>query len=80
MTSTWCFLQRGVLLAPHGGDLNGFMIMRGDAKNLAEIRRNPTFLDNQAVGQFCLDGFGVIEGVTGDGIAAVIERNARLFG
>lgn len=69
-----------VILTPHGGDLNGFMIMRGDAKNLSAIRHESTFLDNSALGMACLDGFGIIEGVTGDGIAAILERNARLFG
>jgi hypothetical protein len=29
-----------VILSAHGGDLNGFVLLRGDAEKLAEIRRD----------------------------------------
>ena len=34
-----------VILSSHGGDLNGFIILRGDAEKLAEIRRDETYID-----------------------------------
>ena len=33
-----------VLLSAHGGDLNGFFLLKGEAKKIAEVRGDETFL------------------------------------
>jgi hypothetical protein len=47
-----------VILQAHGGDLNGFIILKGDAIKLAEIRREDTFVQNVIEGTYCLQGYG----------------------
>ncbi len=33
-----------VMLAAHGGDLNGFFLLKGEVEKLDEVRRDDTFL------------------------------------
>ena len=68
-----------VILAAHGGDLNGFVLLRGDAEKLAEIRRDETFIDLVVEAEYCVDGFGLIDGYIGDGLNDIISRWAKLF-
>ncbi len=68
-----------VILAAHGGDLNGFILIRGDAAKLDEIRREETFLNNVIEANFCLEGFGVIPGYIGDGVNTVFSQWAKHF-
>lgn len=56
-------------LAPHGGDLAGFMIVRGDRERLDEILRSPEFERLQTRVTLIVDGSGVIPAVTGDSLA-----------
>jgi hypothetical protein len=67
-----------VLLTAHGGDLNGFVILKGDADKLAEIRRENTFIDLTIEAGYCLDGFGVVVGYVGEGLVEVFGRWAKL--
>ena len=66
-----------VILSAHGGDMNGFFLLRGDAEKLSEIKRDETFLN--IVIEDCVDGFGNIDGYIGDGLNDVISRWAKLF-
>ena len=63
-----------VLLSAHGGDLNGFMLIRGDAAKLSELRREDTFIEHLIEAGLCLEGFGVIEGSIGERITDVFAR------
>ncbi len=84
----WASLQAGgriesfepVILATHGGDLNGFVILRGDAKKLAEIREDDTFLDLVTEAGYCLEGFGVILGYVVEGLTNSLTRWSKLIG
>ena len=67
-----------VILTAHGGDLNGFFLIRGDAKSLDEIRREDDYMDLIIEGGYCLDGFGVITGFVGEGLEAVFNKWASL--
>jgi hypothetical protein len=51
-----------VFLSSHGGDLNGFVILRGEAARLAEILENVTFMDLSVEAGYCLEGFGIVGG------------------
>jgi hypothetical protein len=68
-----------VILSAHGGDLNGFVLLRGDAEKLSEIRRDETFVDIVIEAEYCVDGFGHVDGYIGEGLDDVISRWAKLF-
>ncbi len=68
-----------VLLSSHGGDLNGYVMLRGDADKLAGVREDDTFIDFVIEADFCLDGFGVVPGWIGEGITDVLTRWSKLF-
>ena len=68
-----------VILSAHGGDLNGFVLLRGDAEKLSEIRRDETFVDLVIEAEYCVDGFGHVDGYIGEGLDNVISRWAKLF-
>ncbi len=63
-----------VILSAHGGDLNGFVLLRGDAQKLAELREDDTFSDLVTEAVYCLEGFGVVLGYIGEGLAEVFSR------
>ena len=68
-----------VLLSAHGGDLNGFFLIKGDADKLDEIRRGDTFVDLTVEANYCLDGFGLIRSWVGDGVTDVVTRWSKLI-
>jgi hypothetical protein len=67
-----------VLLSAHGGDLNGFFLIRGDGQKLAEIRREDDFINFVIEAGYCLDGFGVVSAFIGEGLEAVFNRWSKL--
>ncbi|MFC1848477.1 hypothetical protein ACFLXV_04130 [Chloroflexota bacterium] len=69
-----------VLLSAHGGDLNGFILVKGDAQKLSELRREDAFIENVVEAGFCLEGFGVIDGSIGDRVTDVLSRWSKLIG
>jgi hypothetical protein len=66
-----------VILSAHGGDLNGFFLIKGDATKLSELRREDTFMEHLIEAGLCLEGFGVIEAVIGDRITEVFSRYTK---
>jgi len=54
-----------VLLRQHGGDLNGFFLVTGDNVKLHEIITSEEWIKTQMQVGYCLDGFGVLDGYTG---------------
>jgi hypothetical protein len=62
------------LLGPHGGDLNGFAILRGEAQSLDEVRRSDDFQLLLTRANLIVDGLGVVPGVTGDELATQMSR------
>ena len=68
-----------VLLAAHGGDLNGFVLIKGDAEKLAALRQEDTFIEISTEAGYCLEGFGIISGLCGEGIADAFSRYSKLI-
>ncbi|MDA1314061.1 MAG: hypothetical protein O2968_12045 [Acidobacteria bacterium] len=60
-----------VLLNPHGGDLNGFFLIRGDGAKLTELVQSDEWLTHMMRAALHLEGSGAVMGATGD---AVMER------
>jgi hypothetical protein len=68
------------LLGAHGGDLNGFVIVRGDADKLAGVRRDDDYLNFITEANYCLEGFGVIPGYIGEGLTDMFARYSKVIG
>ena len=68
-----------VILSAHGGDLNGYILLRGEADKLAGVQNDNTFIDLLIESGHCLDGFGVVPGYIGEGITDVLTRWSKLF-
>jgi hypothetical protein len=55
-----------VLLSAHGGDLNGFILIRGEAGKLAAVQASEEWMRFNTRAGLVLEGNGVVPGVTGD--------------
>ena len=53
-------------LEPHGGDLEGFFIVRGDRDELSKIRYEDDFQRMAVRAQVVVESFGVIGAITGE--------------
>jgi len=57
-----------IFLDAHGGDLNGFFLIRGDAAGLDTLVSTTEWITHITRASLHLEGAGVIRGVTGDEI------------
>ena len=57
-----------VLLAPHGGDLAGFALLKGDAATLDEVRRSDDFVRTMTRASLVVDGLGAVTGYSGESL------------
>jgi len=64
-----------VFLEPHGGDLNGFMLIRGDAAKLAALRTSEEWTRLVLRATLCVDGIGVV----GADLAERLERQMAYY-
>lgn len=55
-----------VLLNPHGGDLNGFTLIRGESGKLDDLLSSEQWEMFMIRAGLLVDGFGLIRGVSGD--------------
>ena len=53
-------------LEPHGGELEGFWIIRGDLEKLASLRVSDEFQRYAVRAQAVVSGFGVVGATTGE--------------
>ena len=63
-----------VILTHHGGDLNGFILIRGNTEKISNFRREDEFINKAIEAGYCLDGFGIVEGASGAGVAEILSR------
>ena len=68
-----------VILFPHGGDLNGFFLIKGDAEKLDKVVRDEAFMEITTEARHCLQGVGVISGYIGEGLNKAMSNYAKLF-
>ncbi len=57
-----------VLLEPHGGDLQGFVLLRGEPDKLNGIRTSEEFLHLTTQATLALDNLGVVGAFIGEGL------------
>jgi len=55
-----------VLLSAHGGDLNGFFLIRGEPDKLNALMATEEWVTHVVRAGLHLEGLGVVRGVTGD--------------
>jgi hypothetical protein len=55
-----------VALEPHGGDLAGFALIRGDMDRLSRLRAEQEFIDLNTRAQLVVTNFGVVLGFIGE--------------
>jgi hypothetical protein len=63
-----------VLIAPHGGDLGGFVLLRGERGKLDEIRSSGEFERLLARAASVVDDVGVINAYTGESLGEEMGR------
>jgi hypothetical protein len=57
-----------VLLNPHGGDLTGFFLLRGDPEKLGRLSMTPEFQRLTMRAGVCLDGVGIVNALIDAGV------------
>lgn len=57
-----------VLLSPHGGDLAGFALIKGDPDKLAALRWDDDFQRQNTRADFIVEGLGVVDAVSGEAL------------
>lgn len=61
-----------VLLEPHGGELGGFFLLRGDREKLARVRSSGEFERLTVRAQLIVDNLGIVEAALGERLMSQI--------
>lgn len=64
-----------VFLEPHGGDLNGFILVRGDAEKLASLRVSEEFTQFATKATLIVEKFGIV----GADLAERLQRQMEFY-
>ena len=67
-------------LEPHGGDLGGFILLRGEREKLDAVRRTEEFQRITTRASIAVDGIGVVMAELGEGIASAMTRYTQAVG
>ena len=57
-----------VLLEQHGGDLDGFVLLRGDEEQLSRLRTDAEFQHNVTRAGLVVNNLGIVGGFIGDNL------------
>lgn len=63
-----------VFLEPHGGDLNGFFLIRGEPARLDDLVASDEWQTHVTRAMLHLQGLGTVRGVTAEAIAERMSR------
>jgi hypothetical protein len=69
-----------VFLEPHGGDLGGFILIRGDAEKLAKLRVNDEFTQFTIRAGLYVDSIGVVGADMGGRLQSQMEYYTEQIG
>jgi hypothetical protein len=67
-----------LLLRAHGGDLNGFILIKGDAAKLDAVQHSEKFQDLITTVAVNVEGLGVIGGWSGEAMMNQVQRYAKV--
>jgi hypothetical protein len=75
------FFERSemVALTPHCGTTNGMLLLHGERAKLDELRRTDEFEHLSLKLMTLFDGYGVVPGLSGEGIERAMSRNKDLM-
>lgn len=68
------------LLSPHGGDLDGFILLRGSAEQMAALRQDEEFQRMTTRAQMIVDNVGVVDAALGSGIESQMAHYQAAIG
>ena len=68
-----------VALTPHGGTVNGFLLLFGERAKLDELRRTDEFERLSIKLMTLFDGYGVVPGLNSEGLAKAMARTKDLM-
>jgi hypothetical protein len=68
-----------VLLTNHGGDMNGFFLVRGEAEKLDAIAHEKEFITLVMNLALAVEGFGTIRGYAGDSVMNLMQEWGNLI-
>ena len=68
-----------VALTPHGGTMNGFLLLFGERAKLDELRRTDEFERFSMKAMMLFDGYGVVPGLNNEGLAKAMARTKDLM-
>jgi hypothetical protein len=60
------------ILEPHGGDLVGFILIRGSEEKLAQLRVDDEFVRLSTRASLIVEGLGVVGATLGEGLEEAI--------
>jgi hypothetical protein len=60
------------LLGPHGGGLNGFILVRGSEEQMEALRANDEFQRINTRASLVVEDLGVVDAALGDGMAETL--------
>jgi len=66
-----------VLLQPHGGELGGFFLLRGDQDKLARLQASDEFVRRTTRGQLIVENLGIVDAVLGDRLVSQMAQFAE---
>jgi len=66
-----------VFLDFHGGDMNGFLLIKGSGPKLAALRASDEFRDLMVKADLAVAGLGTIDGFCGEGVTREMGRFQR---
>jgi len=68
-----------VILAAHGGDLNGFILIQGEQAKLDALQHSDKFQDLITKVSVNVQGVGVVRGWSGESLASQVQRYANVI-
>jgi hypothetical protein len=69
-----------VLLEPHGGDLGGFILIRGDAEKLSKLRVSDEFNQLMIRAGLCVESIGVVAADMGERLQGLMTYYTEQIG
>lgn len=69
---------QGALLEAHGGDLNGFILLRGDPLKLGMMRASEEWIRLVARANFVVHGVGVVSAILDEEVQRRISANEAM--
>lgn len=68
-----------IIMGAHGGDMNGFMLIKGDTDKLNQIQSSDEYMELVMRCGLILDGFGVIPAYSGDTMMKLMAKWGQLI-